>query len=107
MTRPYDLALTWRNGGETSVRVSGNETVLEAAEAAGIALPFGCRTGACSTCVGRLLAGCIAYERPPRALQSRHIEAGYVLCCIARVRTDCRINVGTAVQSRMVSNPCK
>jgi ferredoxin len=103
----HELTLTWREGRERSVPANADETVLEAAESADVSLPFGCRTGACSTCVGRLLEGAIAYERPPRALKPRHIEAGYVLCCIARLGRDSRIRVGTDVQSGLVSNPWK
>ncbi|AFK20971.1 2Fe-2S iron-sulfur cluster binding domain-containing protein (plasmid) [Haloferax mediterranei ATCC 33500] len=107
MATRHDLTLTWRDGREETVPASENETVLEAAESAGIGLPFGCRTGACATCVGRLIDGAILYDRPPRALKTRHIEAGYVLCCIARPRTDCRIEVGADVQTDLVSNPWK
>lgn len=103
----HDLALTWPDGREEAVEASEEETVLEAAESAGVDLPFGCRTGACATCVGRLLDGAIAYGRPPRALRARHVEAGYVLCCIARPRSTCRLAVGADVQAELVENPWK
>ncbi|MDL5362780.1 2Fe-2S iron-sulfur cluster-binding protein [Halalkalicoccus sp. NIPERK01] len=90
-----------------TIDVPGTETVLDAAERAGIALPFGCLTGACATCVGRLLAGEVHHSRPPRALKDRHLEAGYVLLCIARPRAPCRIRVGADVQSGLVENPWK
>lgn len=101
----HHLTLTWRDGREETVLASGGETVLEAAETASVDLPFGCRTGACATCVGQLIDGNVSYDRPPRALKSRHVQAGYVLCCIARPRTDCRLVVGADVQTELVSNP--
>lgn len=107
MTDRPELALTWRDGHTETTRANADQTVLEAAEAAAIGLPFGCRTGACSTCVGRLVAGTVAYSRPPRALKSRHRTSGYILCCIARPLTDCHIEVGPHVQSELVSNPWK
>jgi ferredoxin len=107
MTDRPELTFTWQDGRTKTVRANEDQTVLEAAEAADISLPFGCRTGACSTCVGRLVTGTVSYTRPPRALKSRHRVAGYVLCCIARPETDCRIEVGTRVQSELVSNPWK
>jgi len=107
MTARRELTLTWQDGRTETVQAHEGLTVLEAAEAADIGLPFGCRTGACSTCVGRLISGSISYARPPRALKSRHRSAGYVLCCVARPQTDCRIEVGTHVQSELVSNPWK
>ncbi|WP_458209914.1 2Fe-2S iron-sulfur cluster-binding protein [Haladaptatus sp. NG-SE-30] len=103
----HDLALEWRTGREETVRASESETILEAAESASVGLPFGCRTGACSTCVGQLIDGDISYDRSPRALKVRHSTAGYLLCCIARPRSDCRIIVGSLVQAELVSNPWK
>ena len=107
MTARYDLALSWRDGREETVRASDGETVLEAAESADVSLPFGCRTGACVSCAGRLVEGAVEYERPPRGLRPRHVEAGYVLPCVARPRTDCRLAVGPAVRRDLVSNPWK
>ncbi|MFD1645988.1 2Fe-2S iron-sulfur cluster-binding protein [Haloarchaeobius litoreus] len=101
------LTLLWRDGSEEAVRASGESTVLEAAESAAIGLPFGCRTGACGTCAGRSVEGTVQYNRPPRALKTRHSEAGYLLCCIARPLTDCQIEVGADVRAEMVSNPWK
>lgn len=103
----HDLTLTWRDGHEETVHANADETVLEATESAGVSLPFGCRTGACATCVGRLIDGDVLYDRPPRALKSRFLVAGYVLCCIARPRRDCRIAVGADIHSQLVSNPWK
>lgn len=107
MDARHDLALEWPTGREVTVRASECETVLETAESAHVGLPFGCRTGAYATCVGRLVDGAVSYGRPPRALKARQSEAGYVLCCIARLRTDCRIAVGSKVQAELVSNPWK
>ncbi|MFW5959120.1 MAG: 2Fe-2S iron-sulfur cluster-binding protein [Natronomonas sp.] len=107
MDARLDLVVTRRDGREVTVEASEDEAVLDAAESAGISLPFGCRTGACATCVGQLIEGKISYDRPPRALKPRHIEAGYVLCCIAFPRTNCRIEVGAGIQTELVSNPWK
>lgn len=105
MPTRHHLTLAWRDGRETTVLADEHETVLEAAESVGVGLPFGCRTGACVSCVGRLVEGDIDYRHQPRALRTRHDEAGYVLCCVARPRTDCRIVVGTDVRTDLVSNP--
>ncbi|WP_436346182.1 2Fe-2S iron-sulfur cluster-binding protein [Natronorubrum sp. FCH18a] len=119
-----DATLEWPDGRTRTVAVREDETVLEAAERADIGLPFGCRTGACGTCTGRLLEASGAetangdagaddvddafeYRRPPRALKARHREAGYVLLCIASPRTDCRIAVGASVHTELVENPWK
>jgi ferredoxin len=103
----HRVELHWRDGGTETIRAADTESVLEATERAEIGLPFGCRTGACATCTGRLLAGELEHEREPRALKADSLADGYVLLCIARPQTDCRIEVGTAVHSDLVTNPWK
>lgn len=102
----HEVVLSWPEH-EMAIRAVEDETILTAAERAGVALPFGCRTGACATCTGKVLDGRIEHARPPRALKERHLSAGYVLLCIAEPRTDCRIAVGADVQTELVSNPWK
>ncbi|WP_226483135.1 2Fe-2S iron-sulfur cluster-binding protein [Natrinema amylolyticum] len=121
----HDVTLEWPDGRTRTIAVREDETVLEGAERVEIGLPFGCRTGACGTCTGRLLAidgtkrgdgvdtgggdveAAFAYRRPPRALKDRHRDDGYVLLCIASPRTDCRIAVGSSVHTELVENPWK
>lgn len=103
----YELELVWRDGRRASVRGAEDETVLATAERMDVSLPFGCRTGACATCTGRLLSGRVEHARSPRALKERHLEDGYVLLCIAEPRADCRVEVGVDVQKDLVSNPWK
>ena len=103
----HRVDLVWRDGHEESVRARIDETVLAAAERAEVGLPFGCRTGACGTCTGRLLAGDLEHVRPPRALKERHREDGYALLCIAEPRSSCRVEVGAAVHGDLVENPWK
>jgi len=102
------VRLDWRGSDRTdTVPVADDETVLDAAEAAGVGLPFGCKTGACGTCTARLLEGELRHRRPPRALKQRHRDDGYVLTCIATPETDLRLEVGAAVQADLVANPWK
>jgi len=103
----HRVTLAWRDGRTERVAVAADETVLDAAERAGVGLPFGCETGACATCTARLLSGNLDHLRPPRALKERHREQGYVLPCIATPTTDCRLEVGSAVAGDLVSNPWK
>ncbi|MEZ5500220.1 MAG: 2Fe-2S iron-sulfur cluster-binding protein [Steroidobacteraceae bacterium] len=58
-------------------------TLLEAAEQAGLELPFSCRDGICSTCRTRVVEGSVRMERN-LALEDWEVEAGFVLCCQAR-----------------------
>jgi len=60
-----------------------NETILEAAETAGVEIPYSCRVGECGVCVTRLLAGEIAMEIET-GLDPDDKAQGYVLACQAR-----------------------
>lgn len=101
----HRVTLVWPDSTERQVSVPTNRSVLEATDVAGIALPFGCRTGACATCTAQLLEGTVDHRRPPRALKTRHLRDGYVLACIAEPRSDCRLRVGSDVAGELVSNP--
>jgi ferredoxin len=103
-----EVRLDWRDSDrEETISVPAGKTILEGAETAELGLPFGCTTGACGTCTARLLDGSVSHQRPPRALKRRHLDAGYILTCIATPTTDVHLEVGAAVQADLVSNPWK
>jgi ring-1,2-phenylacetyl-CoA epoxidase subunit PaaE len=61
-------------------------SVLDAAERAGLELPFSCRSGICATCRTRITVGA-AVMTHNIALERWEIDAGFVLCCQARPTT--------------------
>jgi ring-1,2-phenylacetyl-CoA epoxidase subunit PaaE len=61
-------------------------SVLEAAERAGLELPFSCRSGICATCRTRIVEGA-AEMTHNIALERWETDAGFVLCCQARPTT--------------------
>lgn len=56
----------------------GDATLLETAEAHGLAVNFSCRSGSCGSCRTRKLAGNVSYRRQPTA---DHSEDEVLLCC--------------------------
>lgn len=62
------------------------ETVLEAAEQAGLDLPFSCRAGVCSTCRTKLAQGAVEMATN-YALEPWEVEAGFILACQSRPTT--------------------
>ncbi len=74
--------------------VAEDETILKAALREGLALPYGCRNGACGTCKGRLLAGEVHYQGDlPPALSDQEDEQGLALFCQARPLGDLEVEV--------------
>jgi ring-1,2-phenylacetyl-CoA epoxidase subunit PaaE len=65
---------------------ASDASVLDAAERAGLDLPFSCRSGICATCRARITEGA-AVMAHNIALQPWETEAGFVLCCQARPTT--------------------
>jgi len=64
--------------------VAAGETVLEAAQRAGVALPYSCRAGVCGSCKATLLQGHCEYPRnPPLALSASALAHHAVLLCQA------------------------
>lgn len=65
--------------------VEDGSTVLEAALAAGVAYPHGCRSGRCGACKSRLLSGEVEMGAHTRfALSADERASGLVLACRAR-----------------------
>ena len=82
-----------------TLKVAAGEPVLQAALAAGLNLPHSCKSGHCSSCRARLLAGEIHYPsgRPP-GITAEEAESGQVLLCQARPRTD------LVVEARLIAS---
>jgi len=62
------------------------DTVLEAAAAAGIDLPFSCKAGVCSTCRTKLVRGKVELAQN-YALEDWELEQGFILACQAHAKT--------------------
>ncbi len=73
---------------EKRIAWDGRSTLLEVAEANGIRMDFGCRSGNCGTCLTALKSGEVKYPSPPGCA----VEKGSCLACIALPRSNVTID---------------
>lgn len=69
-----------------AVEVDGNRTLLEAARAAGLELPFSCAMGGCAACKVRVRSGEVHMPKP-NCLSAEEAARGEVLACVAQPRS--------------------
>jgi ring-1,2-phenylacetyl-CoA epoxidase subunit PaaE len=71
----------------TCTLTKGRESILEAGLRAGIELPYSCKSGACSTCRAKLVAGEVDMD-VNFALEDYEVARGFVLTCQSHPVTD-------------------
>lgn len=76
----------------TSLEVQDGQTVLDAALAAGIPYPHGCKSGRCGSCKSRLIEGEVELLQHSRfALTDEEKADGLILACRALPQTDAAV----------------
>lgn len=87
-----ELVVISKGGSDHGVQVSPGQTVLEAALAAGLQMPFSCAMGGCGACRVKQRDGDIQMEEP-NCLSRAERENGYVLTCVGHPMGPARIEV--------------
>lgn len=104
------ITVRGRDGRETTFDVKKNDMLLKAAVEQGIDYPHNCRVGVCGTCKTRLVAGRVSpmVDLALSPLTNEQIEAGFVLACQAKVRSDlvieAKLGNGTQLPVKTVSS---
>ncbi|THF61295.1 CDP-6-deoxy-delta-3,4-glucoseen reductase [Pseudothauera rhizosphaerae] len=94
---PFQISL--QPGGQ-QFQAEPDQTILDAALAAGLLLPYGCRDGACGACKGKVIAGTVDHGGVSGAvLTDEERAAGLALFCRATARSDLVLEARTVART--------
>lgn len=77
-------------GEETVIQCDEDTYIIDAAEEAGIELPYSCRSGSCSSCAGKVESGTVDNSEQ-NFLEESQVAEGFILTCVAFPKSDCTI----------------
>lgn len=92
-TRSHCVTVRYLDGVEKRMTVASGQTLLEAADAGGVAIVSECESGVCGTCVGSCTTGRYEMGRT-EGLSEVEREQRKVLTCQTTVQSDCVLELG-------------
>lgn len=77
---------------ENTITIPSNKFILDSAEEQAVPIPYSCRAGACSSCIGMLKSGTVD-QSGNIFLSDKLIDEGYVLTCVAYPLSDIEVEI--------------
>ena len=81
------------DGNRHTFPCRADQTVLSAAEAAGVPLPSSCCSGVCTTCAALLRSGAV-HQPDAMGVKEELRDQGYALLCVSFPRSDLELLAG-------------
>ena len=96
--------VTITNRDNLKYEVDNRRPLLDALREQGVDLPYGCKYGGCITCAAKLTSGEVNQKRQV-ALNNRQISNGYIILCVARAKSDLKLEIGVESHDKLYRNP--
>jgi ferredoxin len=77
---------------DVTIKVPSNKFILDVAEQQAVGIPYSCRAGSCSSCIGRLKQGTVD-QSGQIFLEGDKIDQGFILTCVAYPTSDLIVEV--------------
>lgn len=89
MSQTYTVEIN-HQGHTSTLSVPEDQTVLAAAQDAGLDLPYSCSAGVCTTCAAQVTEGTVE-QIDCMGVSPELQEQGYVLLCVSYPRSDLKV----------------
>ena len=89
---------------DQSFPVLADQTILQAAELAGLTLASSCRNGTCRSCLCFMAAGQVAYRIEWPGLSAEEKSEGWILPCVAYPKTDLLLHTEAVLSASTPAN---